>query len=158
MPDYAISAVGSASTQERLLDTGSNNEVLRFQEVGSRQGGSWDPANDFRNQIRITQDPSSNAHLKSEKTPWDNVAKHTLDKLDDVQQRWDKTMKPSVSSGDFLQGNRAGETGPKAIKAELQNLVKAFYRLTDAQVRVAIVTSVATTVKKSISTLYRQQG
>lgn len=159
MPDYAINAIGHAAGEERLLGAGPSHEVLRFEKIGSRQSNAWDPVKGSWDQVRIIQEPSSSdIQLKKEKTPWDDMSTHVLDRLDDVQRRWRHVMQSSFSLDASSQADISGEDGPKAIQATLKKIFEAFYRLTDGQVRLTLVTSIATTAKNSISTLYRQQG
>jgi hypothetical protein len=67
-------------------------------------------------------------------------------------------MKPSFSLDASSQADITGENGLKAIRSTLKKILEAFYRMTDGQIRLTMVTSIATTAKNSISTLYRQQG
>lgn len=159
MPDYAISAVGRNPGNENLLSTEQSNEVLKFDEIGSRQYDPWDVENDPWNKLRIIEEPSSsNAQLKSEKAPWDDIASQTMYGLDKIQYRWDNVM----NSSSFLDVNSntdpTSKEGLSALRSFLQGYVKLNYHLIDSQLRMTMVTSIASTAKTSINTLYRQQG
>lgn len=159
MPDYAISAVGRTSGDEHLLTSGSSNEVLRFEEIGSRQNGTWDVADDPWNQFRIIEGPSSpDAQLKSEKAPWDDIATQAMERLDDIQYRWRNSMEPSSTLSAASSTDLTAKDSLSAFQSYLNGILKSYHHILDSQVRVTLVTSIATTAKTSIEILQRQQG
>jgi hypothetical protein len=169
MVDYAISAVGQASGNERLLNSGPSNEALRFETIGSRGHCSiWDTNLNASDQIRIIQEASSSdAQLKTASTPWDDFSARVENKLNRIQDDWnqnsEKIFNPKMFSFDIP---RNADMSPRAfMKSMLKNFqsvslnsLKIQRVLMGSQLKIAMVSSIGGTIKTSISALFRQQG
>jgi hypothetical protein len=161
MPDYAISAVGRASGNERIADSVPSHEVIRFEQIGDETGSPWDTINGSQNQIRIIQEPSSaDAQPKTTLFPWNEFANHTVDRLDNFQRDWRSAKRDMFSFSPDKSWNQDMPLQEiiKASQSNQQKMLKLTYHILDSQVRMALLTSIGTTVKNSISTLFRQQG
>ena len=160
MVDYAISAVGRIPGDEKLLNTLAVNDVRPSVEFGnSETTGPWDKIEDTQNRIKITQE-SEPAHGQSKagKTPWTDFATRALDRLDDFQRDWHRAENELFSFDSSSNADISSEKGMNATRMIFRDLFKASYHMINSQIRMTLVSSIAGTLKSSITTLYRQQG
>ena len=155
--DYAISAIGRNSGKEPLGNTIPGNEVVRFEEKTHGGGSLWDSTGDFGNQIRIIQEPSplDPSSIKP-KIPWDRFSAYAKNILHNFQNYWRNAMKDSDISDKFSMN--AENTSLSSLRTFLREMRKSTTRIMKASFGMTLFSSIASLIKNSISTLYRQQG
>ena len=169
MGDYAIGAVGQASGNDRLLDSGPVNEVLRFEQIGSREDNSiWDINLTSSGRIRIIQEASSSdAPQKTAPAPWDDLGGRMVKKLDDLQDDVNNSLKAVFDKDRFnLDMPRMENPSPMAFMKHLLkdfqsaswDMLKVQRALGASQLKITLVGSISDALKGAITTLYRQQG
>lgn len=169
MTDYAISAVGRTSGNERLIGTAYGNEAVEFEKISSREQNSiWDTDPSSSDQIRIIQEASNpNAQQKTAIAPWNDFTARLMEKLNGIQNDWNQNMdellnsdftKLEISQNADMSPTASMESHLRGLQSTLRSSLHIQRALTGSQLKIALVTTVGSTVKTSISTLYRQQG
>jgi hypothetical protein len=161
MGDYAISAVGRASGNERIAGSGPSNESIRFEQIGNEMDNPWDTINGSQNRIRIMQEPSSvDAPALKRMNAWDNISSHVATGIENFQHIWSRAM--AIKDSDISDKSPMSGKGDSQSSLDLEKTLRGMrnwsLRIILAQAGMAYYTSAAETIKNSVSTLYRQQG
>ncbi len=158
MLDYAISAVGRNTGAKTLTSTRPGSEIVRFEDIAPDQGNAWDGIGAPENQFRIIPEPSSVDKLSmTAMNPWDTVTSRVVEGLDHFQRGWRASMKaPAFPDKAFAPEGNSDQAS--LLMSTFRSLEKFSFRMIGAQVRMTVVTSVASLLKNSVSMLYRQQG
>lgn len=157
MTDYAISAVGRSSGDERLTGFTSGNEAVSFEDISNRQSNSWGLIEDSGSQVRILQEPSpADGTAIKAANHWDDISSRIVGGIDNIRGYWRNVMKEPASSDKVSTNNN--DDSLASLKRILENSRKQTFRVMMAQCAVTMTSSVGTTIRRSISILYRQQG
>ena len=155
--DYAISAVGQAGGNERLLDSGPSVQARNFEDIidgGSNPLASIDGS---RDQIKVIEEPSplDGDSLKTTNS-WNEFSSRVTNGLNDVRDFWRDIMKERPAQ--YESSKEGDDNSLVSMEKFLSRMRQSSFRTMMAQVGMTMATTFGSLFQKTISTLYRQQG
>lgn len=155
--DYAISPVGQASENERLLDSGPSETVRHFDEITDSGPDPSLSIDGSGNPIKITQEasPLEGGSLKT-MSPSNKVSSSLARGLEPYRRFYRNIMQELAApeKSNLTEGDDSVASVIRAYK----DVTKSSWRLSLAYIGMTIVTTVNGMVQKGVETLTRQQG